>query len=66
MLRRIAAILVTIALVAGGIAALAEETAGVQGPKAPLEARVKDLLARMTLEEKIAQLGGDQDRHVHA
>lgn len=29
-------------------------------PTAPIEDRVNDLLARMTLEEKIAQLGGDQ------
>jgi len=29
-------------------------------PQAPIEQRVEDLLARMTLEEKIAQLGGDR------
>jgi len=30
-----------------------------QNPKLPIEERVEDLLKRMTLEEKVAQLGGD-------
>jgi beta-glucosidase len=31
-----------------------------KNPQAPIEARINDLLSRMTLEEKVAQLGGDQ------
>ncbi|MCX7599024.1 MAG: glycoside hydrolase family 3 C-terminal domain-containing protein [Armatimonadetes bacterium] len=44
---------------------LAWRVAGAQvplyrDPRAPIEQRVEDLLARMTLEEKVAQLGGDE------
>ena len=33
-----------------------------QNPDAPIEARVEDLLQRMTLEEKVAQLGSIDKR----
>lgn len=36
--------------------AFAAETAEYRDPKAPLDARVRDLLSRMTIEEKAAQL----------
>lgn len=38
--------------------AQARQTLPYQDPKLPIEQRVADLLSRMTLEEKIAQLGG--------
>lgn len=37
-----------------------EEKPTYRNPEAPIEERVNDLLSRMTLEEKIAQLGGDR------
>ncbi|MDK1032496.1 MAG: glycoside hydrolase family 3 protein, partial [Planctomycetia bacterium] len=36
--------------------------AGYRNPKLPVETRVKDLLRRMTLEEKVAQLGAHMTR----
>jgi beta-glucosidase len=41
-----------------GTILLAQERAPYQDPKLPVEQRVNDLLKRMTLEEKIAQLEG--------
>jgi len=37
-----------------------EEKPTYRNPEAPIEDRVNDLLSRMTLEEKVAQLGGDE------
>ena len=48
--------LVCLALAA---AALSAQTPLYQNPNAPVEARVQDLLSRMTLEEKISQLMND-------
>jgi beta-glucosidase len=36
----------------------ADEPPAYKNPRAPMETRVADLLGRMTLEEKVAQLGG--------
>ena len=36
----------------------AQETAPYRNPKLPVDERVADLLSRMTLEEKVAQMGG--------
>jgi len=48
-----------------GIPAQTQEQLPYRNPALPLEQRVTDLLARMTLEEKIAQLGGTwQNRKV--
>ena len=57
MVRKIVVGFTMVALLAG--AALADGLPVYKDPSAPIEARVKDLLGRMTLEEKIAQLGGD-------
>src|SRR5712671_7445934 len=40
------------------LGAAAQEAAVYRDAKAPVEQRVEDLLARMTLEEKVAQLAG--------
>lgn len=56
---RIAAIVVVaLALVGGACTAARQGRALYKDPSAPLEPRVDDLLAKMTLEEKIALLGG--------
>jgi beta-glucosidase len=47
-------------------AVLPEENPPYRNPKLPLEVRVADLVARMTLEEKIAQLTSAMDRMVLA
>ena len=41
-----------------GFSALAQDTPAYRNPALPVEQRVADLLSRMTLEEKVAQLGG--------
>jgi beta-glucosidase len=46
----------TMAVVA--VPAFAQNVAGYRDAKAPTEARVRDLLGRMTLEEKVAQVRG--------
>jgi len=40
------------------MAALAQDTPVYKNPQAPIEDRVADLLGRMTVQEKVAQLGG--------
>lgn len=54
------AFVVTALLQVGASAAQEVNPPLYKDPNAPLEHRVNDLLACMTLEEKIAQLGGDQ------
>src|SRR5580700_7589392 len=45
-------------LVSFGTPLLAQDTAAYRDPKLPVEQRLADLLSRMTLEEKIAQMEG--------
>lgn len=52
--------IVPVALLLSGLACAQEGPLPYQNPNLPIEERVKDLLGRMTLEEKVAQLGGDQ------
>jgi beta-glucosidase len=59
-MKRVAIILGIVALVGAGPARSRYERALYQNPSAPVDQRVDDLLARMTLEEKIALLGGDK------
>jgi beta-glucosidase len=47
-------------------AAAAAAQAPYQDPSLPIDARVKDLLQRMTLEEKVAQLQGFRTKDPHA
>src|SRR3974390_1101372 len=55
-LRFLGAVLATGLLLCTGATGAGRETPLYRDPKAPLEQRVEDLLARMTLEEKVAQL----------
>jgi beta-glucosidase len=48
------------------VSALPQENAPYRNSKLPLEQRVSDLLSRMTLEEKIAQLTSAMDRMVNS
>jgi beta-glucosidase len=57
--------LVSLTLIAGSAAAQTA-VAPYQDPSQPIEARVNDLLKRMTLEEKVAQLQGFLSRDPHA
>ena len=50
--------------VAGAAAAKSPDAALYKSPAAPIEARVQDLLRRMTLEEKIAQLTVRSSTHM--
>src|SRR6266404_2643080 len=59
MSRRLARLVATLATLAGLLgAAPAQEKFPYRDSSIPVEQRVADLLSRMTLEEKIAQLGG--------
>jgi beta-glucosidase len=49
---------IILAIVLAGTNVLAQAPDRYKDPKAPVEDRVKDLLSRMTLEEKIDMLGG--------
>jgi beta-glucosidase len=60
MKRMLALCVVPLALLVCGLACAQEGPFPYQNPNLPVEERVKDLLGRMTLEEKVAQLGGDQ------
>jgi beta-glucosidase len=53
-----------LALLAPGIAAAQDAVPDYRNPKLPIEQRVADLLGRMTLEEKCAQLAPQRDRGV--
>jgi beta-glucosidase len=53
-------------LLAVSASAQAVPAAPYQDPSQPIDARVKDLLQRMTLEEKVAQLQGFLSRDPHA
>ena len=52
-------------LLAAPLAAQAPSTAPYRDPSQPVEARVSDLLQRMTLEEKVAQLQGFRPKDPH-
>src|SRR5579862_4288399 len=43
-----------------------EHSLPYQNPKTPIDRRVEDLIARMTLEEKLNMLGGDGWMDTHA
>jgi beta-glucosidase len=59
MSRRLARLVTTLATLAGFLSmAPAQEKLPYRDSSLPVEQRVADLLSRMTLEEKIAQLGG--------
>jgi beta-glucosidase len=59
MSRRLARLVTTLATLAGFLSmAPAQEKLSYRDSSLPVEQRVADLLSRMTLEEKIAQLGG--------
>lgn len=57
--------LATLALLTAALVARADE-ATYKDKAAPVEARVADLLARLTLDEKLSLLGGDQDFYIRA
>jgi len=57
---------VAILVLAASAAAQVPSPAPYQDPAQPIEARVRDLLQRMTLEEKVAQLQGFRTKDPHA
>jgi len=59
-----AAVYLGLALLAPGIAAAQDGVPDYKNPKLPIEQRVADLLGRMTLEEKCAQLAPQRDQRV--
>jgi beta-glucosidase len=66
MPRKIPLSLLLLALIAASAAGQTAPAAPYQDPSQPIEARVRDLLQRMTLEEKVAQLQGFLSRDPHA
>jgi beta-glucosidase len=53
-------------LIAVSLPCLGETPAPYRDKAAPVEARVADLLPRMTLDEKLAIIGGDRDFYIRA
>jgi beta-glucosidase len=53
---KLTAILLSITLLLGAVTAAQEATPRFRDPTAPLDARVQDLISRLTLQEKIDQL----------
>ncbi len=66
MPHKISLSLLALTLLAAEAAGQTAPAAPYQDPSQPVEARVKDLLQRMTLEEKVAQLQGFLSRDPHA
>ncbi len=60
-LRRFVVLLINILMV--GLPSLAQQSAPYKNSALPIDARVKDLLKRMTLEEKVAQLESTWQNH---
>jgi beta-glucosidase len=58
--------LLSILLLAAAARAHAQAPAPYQDPSQPVDARVQDLLKRMTLEEKVAQLQGYRTKDPHS
>src|SRR5512142_1238469 len=61
MNKKITAVFISVLLFSAVLALQAQETPAYKNPNLPIERRVNDLVSRMTLKEKVSQLGHTAD-----
>src|SRR5512142_1381264 len=61
MNKKITAVFISVLLFSAVLALQAQETPAYKNPNLPIEQRVNDLVKRMTLKEKVSQLGHTAD-----